>query len=90
MHKVPHLWPGVPVSGIRLISWPADVPAFSTSILNSPKYHSRETFLKISLRELLGSHMYITQWPADQRNKSQERSFRKYTGPTTNLLGLLT
>lgn len=56
MHKIPHIWPGFPISGICLISWPADLPAFGTSNTNSCEYHGREMFLKISLRWLLGQH----------------------------------
>ena len=81
MHKIPHIWPGFPVSGICLISWPADVIAFGTSNLNSAKHQGRERFLKISLRWFLGWHKY-GKVTTDQCNKAQERSFRNHTSPT--------
>lgn len=57
MHRIPHIWPGFPLfQEFCFISWPADVPAFGTSNLNSSEYHGREVFLKIGLRWLLGKH----------------------------------
>lgn len=48
MHKIPQIWPSMPVSGTRLISWAAAAPAFGTSNFNSSKYQTREIVLKIS------------------------------------------